>query len=51
MDESVTRRWGVNITLGSPILQVALFVPEYIWYRETKETDDNSENNIEDTEG
>lgn len=51
VDESVTRRWGVNITLGSPILQVALFVPEYIWYRETKETEDNSENNIEDTEG
>ncbi|CAH2107056.1 unnamed protein product [Euphydryas editha] len=51
MDESVTRRWGVNITLGSPILQVALFVPEYIWYRETKENEDNVENNNEDTDG
>ncbi|XP_026490100.2 protocadherin-like wing polarity protein stan isoform X1 [Vanessa tameamea] len=51
MDESVSRRWGVNITVGSPILQVALFVPEYVWYRETKESEDNSENNIEDIDG
>lgn len=52
-DESVTRRWGVNITLGSPILQVALFVPEYVWMKESKETgEDNSlENNMEDIEG
>ncbi|XP_050342751.1 protocadherin-like wing polarity protein stan [Nymphalis io] len=51
MDESVSRRWGVNITVGSPILQVALFVPEYVWYRETKESEDNAENNIEDIDG
>ncbi|XP_026328508.1 protocadherin-like wing polarity protein stan isoform X2 [Hyposmocoma kahamanoa] len=52
-DESVTRRWGVNITLGSPILQVALFVPEYVWMKESKETsEDNSlENVMEDIEG
>ncbi|CAH2208673.1 jg883, partial [Pararge aegeria aegeria] len=52
MDESVSRRWGVNITLGSPILQVALFVPEFVWARETKEADDNAiENNMDDLEG
>lgn len=53
MDESVTKRWGVNITIGSPILQVALFVPEYVWMKESKETaEDNSlENNTEDIEG
>lgn len=43
----------MNITLGSPILQVALFVPEYVWTKESKETgEDNSlENNMEDIEG
>lgn len=52
-DESVSQRWGVNITLGSPILQIALFVPEYVWAREAHETrEDNSlENNMEDIEG
>ncbi|XP_059052501.1 protocadherin-like wing polarity protein stan [Achroia grisella] len=53
MDESVSQRWGVNITIGSPILQVALFVPEYVWIRESHESkDDNSmENNADDMEG
>ncbi|KAL0891925.1 hypothetical protein ABMA27_015170 [Loxostege sticticalis] len=53
MDESVTQRWGVNITIGSPIIQVALFVPEYVWMKEFHESkEDNSlENNMEDIEG
>lgn len=53
MDESVTQRWGVNITIGSPIIQVALFVPEYVWMKESHESkEDNSlENNMEDIEG
>lgn len=53
MDESVTRRWGVNITIGSPIIQVALFVPELVWIKESNENaDDNSlENNMDDMEG
>lgn len=53
MDESVSRRWGVNITIGSPILQVALYVPELIWMKESRESaDDNSlENNMDDMEG
>ncbi|KAJ0179731.1 hypothetical protein K1T71_004322 [Dendrolimus kikuchii] len=52
MDESVSRRWGVNITIGSPILQVALFVPEYVWVKEAKETnDDNSNESNADEEG
>ncbi|KAG7299924.1 hypothetical protein JYU34_016949 [Plutella xylostella] len=33
MDESVSRRWGVNMTVGSAILQVALFVPQYVYTR------------------
>ncbi|KOB74665.1 Protocadherin-like wing polarity protein stan, partial [Operophtera brumata] len=52
MDESVSRRWGVNITIGSPIIQVALFVPEYVWMKESSDGEDNSlENNMEDIEG
>ncbi|GBP48921.1 Protocadherin-like wing polarity protein stan [Eumeta japonica] len=52
MDESVTQRWGVNISVGSPILQVAVFVPEYVWLKESNEKDDNFvENNMGDTEG
>ncbi|XP_072940790.1 protocadherin-like wing polarity protein stan [Epargyreus clarus] len=49
-DESVSQRWGVNITVGSPILQVALFVPEYVWVREASE-DNSLESNLEDVEG
>ncbi|XP_037874856.1 protocadherin-like wing polarity protein stan [Bombyx mori] len=53
MDDSVSLRWGVNITIGSPILQIAVFVPESIWTRETGEgSEDNSiEHNAEETEG
>ncbi|RVE52505.1 hypothetical protein evm_002899 [Chilo suppressalis] len=53
LDESVSQRWGVNITVGSPIIQVALYVPEYVWMRETHQTrEDNSlENNMDDIEG
>ncbi|XP_045493580.1 protocadherin-like wing polarity protein stan [Colias croceus] len=51
MDESVSRRWGVNITIGSPILQVSLFVPEYVWIKESKEVEDTSDNNVEDMDG
>lgn len=52
MDESVSRRWGVNMTIGSPIIQVALFVPEYVWMKESSDGEDNSlENNMEDIEG
>lgn len=47
MDESVSRRWGVNITIGSPILQVALFVPEYVWFRETKDNEDGDNGDFE----
>ncbi|XP_063379045.1 protocadherin-like wing polarity protein stan [Cydia fagiglandana] len=47
-DDSVGRRWGVNITIGSPILQVALFVPEYVWYRESKDGDDVVDVNVEE---
>uniref|UniRef100_A0A2A4J5X8 Protocadherin-like wing polarity protein stan n=1 Tax=Heliothis virescens TaxID=7102 RepID=A0A2A4J5X8_HELVI len=51
MDESVTQRWGVNITVGSPIIQLALFVPEYVWSKEAREEDNSLENNMEDVEG
>ncbi|KAI8429178.1 hypothetical protein MSG28_007715 [Choristoneura fumiferana] len=47
-DDSVGRRWGVNITVGSPILQVALFVPEYVWYRESRDGEEAMDNNVED---
>ncbi|XP_050681661.1 protocadherin-like wing polarity protein stan isoform X2 [Leptidea sinapis] len=49
LDETVTRRWGVNITLGSPILQVSLYVPEYVWVKEAKEGEDIVD--INDIEG
>ncbi|XP_072387451.1 protocadherin-like wing polarity protein stan isoform X2 [Diabrotica undecimpunctata] len=29
-DDSVVRRWGVDITIGSPLLSVAVLVPEYV---------------------
>lgn len=53
MDESVSQRWGVNITLGSPIIQLALFVPEYVWTKEASDAseDSSSENSSEDLEG
>ncbi|XP_050557052.1 protocadherin-like wing polarity protein stan isoform X2 [Spodoptera frugiperda] len=51
MDESVSQRWGVNITVGSPIIQLALFVPEYVWTKEASEEDNSLENNLEDIEG
>ncbi|KAF9822527.1 hypothetical protein SFRURICE_010278 [Spodoptera frugiperda] len=51
MDESVSQRWGVNITVGSPIIQLALFVPEYVWTKEASEEDNSLENNMEDIEG
>lgn len=51
MDESVSRRWGVNITVGSPILQVALFVPEYVWMKEAKENNDDNSIDNPDEEG
>ncbi|CAK1552868.1 unnamed protein product [Leptosia nina] len=51
LDESVSRRWGVNITIGSPILQVSLFVPEYVWTKEAKDSDDNTDNTMEDFDG
>lgn len=42
----------MNITVGSPILQVALFVPEYVWARETTEADENAvDSNMDDFEG
>ncbi|XP_022815994.1 protocadherin-like wing polarity protein stan isoform X3 [Spodoptera litura] len=51
MDESVSQRWGVNITVGSPIIQLALFVPEYVWTKEASEEDNSLENSLEDVEG
>ncbi|CAH2075509.1 unnamed protein product, partial [Iphiclides podalirius] len=39
MDDSVSRRWGVNITVGSPILQLALYVPEFVWSREASDNE------------
>lgn len=51
LDESVSQRWGVNITVGSPILQLALFVPEYVWVKEASEEDNSLENSMEDVEG
>ncbi|XP_045488378.1 protocadherin-like wing polarity protein stan isoform X3 [Pieris rapae] len=50
MDESVSRRWGVNITVGSPILQVSLFVPEYVWMKEAKDVEDSADT-MEDLDG
>ncbi|KAJ8731807.1 hypothetical protein PYW08_014537 [Mythimna loreyi] len=50
MDESVTQRWGVNITVGSPIIQLALFVPEYVWTKEASD-EDNSMETTDDVEG
>lgn len=29
-DDSVVRRWGVDITIGSPLISVSILVPEYI---------------------
>lgn len=29
-DESVVRRWGVDITIGSPLISVSVLVPEYV---------------------
>lgn len=29
-DDSVVRRWGVDITIGSPVLSVSILVPEYV---------------------
>lgn len=29
-DESVVRRWGVDITIGSPVISVSVLIPEYI---------------------
>lgn len=29
-DESVVRRWGVNITIGSPLISVSVLIPEYV---------------------
>ncbi|KAI5643827.1 hypothetical protein NE865_04223 [Phthorimaea operculella] len=48
-DESVSTRWGVNITVGSTILQVALFVPEHVWIKESAEN--SLETNVEESEG
>lgn len=49
VDETVTSRWGVNITVGSPIIQVAVFVPEYVWLKESNhDRDDNSLENMDD---
>ncbi|KAJ8732952.1 hypothetical protein PYW07_015551 [Mythimna separata] len=50
MDESVSQRWGVNITVGSPIIQLALFVPEYVWSKEASD-EDNSLETQDDVEG
>lgn len=51
LDESVSQRWGVNITVGSPILQLALFVPEYVWMKESSDEDNSIENGLDDVEG
>ena len=29
-DDSVVRRWGVDITIGSPLISVGVLVPEYV---------------------
>lgn len=29
-DESVVRRWGVDITIGSPLISVSVLIPEYV---------------------
>lgn len=29
-DASVVRRWGVDITIGSPLISISIFVPEYV---------------------
>lgn len=29
-DESVVRRWGVDITIGSPLMSIGVLVPEYV---------------------
>ncbi|XP_050305133.1 protocadherin-like wing polarity protein stan isoform X2 [Anthonomus grandis grandis] len=29
-DESVLRRWGVDITIGSPLMSIGVLVPEYV---------------------
>lgn len=36
-DESVMRRWGVDITIGSPLISVSILVPEYIEASKTTE--------------
>lgn len=29
-DDSVVRRWGVDITIGSPVISISILVPEYV---------------------
>ncbi|XP_018329600.1 protocadherin-like wing polarity protein stan [Agrilus planipennis] len=29
-DDSVVRRWGVDVTIGSPLISVSILVPEYV---------------------
>lgn len=29
-DESVVRRWGIDITIGSPLISVSVLIPEYV---------------------
>ncbi|CAG9865104.1 unnamed protein product [Phyllotreta striolata] len=36
-DESVIRRWGVDITVGSPLVSVSVLVPEYIHVKPPEE--------------
>ncbi|XP_013177867.1 PREDICTED: protocadherin-like wing polarity protein stan isoform X1 [Papilio xuthus] len=45
-DDSVSRRWGINVTLGSPVLQLALFVPDQVWRKEGSENDSLDMNDI-----
>lgn len=31
-DESVVRRWGIDITIGSPLISVSVLIPEYVTF-------------------
>lgn len=45
-DESVVRRWGVDIIIGSPLISVSILVPEYVEAISNNNNNAMNENNI-----
>ncbi|XP_076265474.1 protocadherin-like wing polarity protein stan isoform X1 [Rhynchophorus ferrugineus] len=44
-DESVVRRWGVDITIGSPLISIGVLIPEYV---DAVESSTHYDQNFED---